>query len=77
MTPVHLERINPDRNMARFYRIDVAPTLFGETSVLRSWGRIGTLGRTTIETCASRDVAGKSVARTVEAKSRRGYVASP
>ena len=44
-TPVHLTHVNPELNMARFYGIEVQPTLFGEMSVLRSWGRIGTKGR--------------------------------
>jgi predicted DNA-binding WGR domain protein len=49
MAPDHLHKRDPDRNMARFYRVDVQPTLFGEASVARSWGRIGTAGRTAFE----------------------------
>jgi predicted DNA-binding WGR domain protein len=36
-----MTRIDPERNMARFYEIDVQPTLFGEFTVERHWGRIG------------------------------------
>ena len=36
MTPDHLQKCDPDRNMAPFYRVDVQPTLFGEASVARS-----------------------------------------
>ena len=68
-----LHRIDPEVNMARYYRVDVAPTLFGETSVLRTWGRIGTLGRTTVETCTTRRAAEASAEGTLRAKSRRGY----
>ena len=57
MALAHLHRIDPEANMARFYCIDVAATLFGEVTVLRTWGRIGTHGRTSIETCASIEVA--------------------
>ena len=37
---MHLRRIDPDRNMARFYTMSVQPTLFGEWALLREWGRI-------------------------------------
>lgn len=75
MQPVHLHRVNAEANMARFYHIDVAPTLFGEVSVLRSWGRIGTHGRTSIETCVTPEKAESAASRTLRQKVRRGYVA--
>ncbi len=43
--PVHLHRIDPERNMHRFYLLTVQPTLFGGVSVIRNWGRIGSSGR--------------------------------
>ena len=48
--PYHLyvERVDPDRNMARFYTLAIEPTLFGTPRLLRRWGRIGTLGRTKV-----------------------------
>lgn len=76
MQPVHLHRVNAEANMARFYHVDIAPTLFGEVSVLRSWGRIGTHGRTSIETCATPEEAETAVARTLRQKAQRGYVAA-
>ncbi|MGO7014944.1 WGR domain-containing protein, partial [Rhizobium johnstonii] len=41
--PYHLyiERIDPSKNMARFYALSIEPNLFGGTSLVRSWGRIG------------------------------------
>ncbi|UFW68896.1 WGR domain-containing protein (plasmid) [Rhizobium laguerreae] len=30
--------------MARYYTLAIEPTLFGETAVVRSWGRIGKCG---------------------------------
>ncbi|MVA59655.1 WGR domain-containing protein [Agrobacterium vitis] len=46
-TPYHIyvERIAPEQNMARFYALAVQPTLFGEVSLVRAWGRIGTHGQ--------------------------------
>jgi predicted DNA-binding WGR domain protein len=73
MILAHLHRINPDANVARFYCIDLAPTLFGEITVLRRWGRIGTCGRTSIETWTSEDEAEDAARRTLRQKSRRGY----
>ena len=35
---IHLRRIDPTRNMARFYAMAVQPTLFGEWSLQREWG---------------------------------------
>ena len=35
--------------MARFYKIDVQPTLFGEWAAVREWGRIGRAGTVRIE----------------------------
>ncbi|WP_082837329.1 WGR domain-containing protein [Labrenzia sp. OB1] len=43
--PVFLTRIDPHRNMARFYVLSVEPTLFGDYAVQRRWGRLGTSGR--------------------------------
>ena len=45
---IHLHRIDPSRNMARFYRVTIEKTLFDETIVRRCWGRIGTRGRSLI-----------------------------
>jgi predicted DNA-binding WGR domain protein len=73
MVLAHLHRIDPDAHMARFYSIDLAPTLFGEVTVLRRWGRIGTRGRTAIETWPSPDEAEAAANRTLRQKSRRGY----
>jgi predicted DNA-binding WGR domain protein len=73
MVLAHLHRINVRSNMARFYHVDVALTLFGEVSVLRTWGRIGTRGRTAIETCATMDEVDLRAMKTIKAKLRRGY----
>jgi len=42
---MHLTRIDPARNMARFYTMALQPTLFGEWALLKEWGRIGSAGR--------------------------------
>lgn len=45
MSAVTLTRIDTDKNMRRFYRLDMQPTLFGEYAVVREWGRIGRGGQ--------------------------------
>jgi len=35
MSTVHLARIDPARNMCRFYRLDVQPDLFGGFAVVK------------------------------------------
>ena len=74
MALAHLNRIDPAANMARFYYIDVAATLFGDVCVLRTWGRIGTHGRTRIETCATLGEAERAASQTPRQKMRRGYL---
>jgi predicted DNA-binding WGR domain protein len=64
MTAMHLARIDPEENVARFYKLDVQPTLFGEWAVVRKWGRLGRGGtvRSTPYGTASEAI-----------KQRRGY----
>lgn len=76
MQAVLLHRVKAEVDMARFYHVDIAPTLFGEVSVLRSWGRIGTHGRTSVETCVTPEEAETAAARTLRQKAQRGYVAA-
>ena len=76
MALAHLHRIHPEANMARFYCIDVAATLFGDVSVLRTWGRIGTHGRTSIETYGSFEEAERMAYQTLRQKTQRGYRAA-
>jgi hypothetical protein len=37
-----LKRVDPGRNMNRFYHLSVEPTLFCGFAVRRTWGRLGT-----------------------------------
>ena len=73
--PIDLVRIVSSENMARFYGIAVQPTLFGEVSVIRSWGRIGTRGRSVIVTYENGEQAGAARSDLEARKRRRGYAA--
>ena len=72
-TTLYLERIDPTRNMARFYAMSVQPTLFGECSLVRCWGRIGAPGRVMIETFSQPDQLVGARSKLVRQKHRRGY----
>ena len=68
-----LRRIDPSRNMARFYALSLGPSLFGDVSLTRRWGRIGTIGRQIVELHADREAALCALERIEQAKRRRGY----
>ena len=72
-TTVDLKRIDPSRNMRRFYRMSVQPDLFGGACLVREWGRIGLRGQMLIE---PHDDEGKAVTALMKlsaTKTRRGY----
>lgn len=71
--PLVLSRIDPARNMARFYALSLEPSLFGDVAVVRRWGRIGTRGRQAIALHADVSSAQAALERLARAKRRRGY----
>ena len=76
INPLHLRRIDPARNMRRFYRLDIQPDLFGRIMLMKQWGRVGTEGRMQAESFESEELAVDAMQRQAERKRRRGYVAS-
>ncbi|AGS26449.1 WGR domain-containing protein [Rhizobium etli] len=68
-----LYRIDPALNMARFYRLSIQPTLFGGSSLVRHWGRIGTMGRQKVELFDTSVEAAAAGERMAGRKLRRGY----
>lgn len=73
MTAVVLERVDVARNMMRFYRLDVQPTLFGEWSLVKEWGRIGSGGTVRSAVFDSEEAAETARARQQRTKEHRGY----
>ncbi len=71
---MHLRRIDPDRNMKRYYCLSVQPTLFGEWVLLREWGRIGSAGRVVSTRYAAEHQAAAALAAQLKAKRRHGYM---
>lgn len=73
--PYHLyvERTDPDRRMARFYALSIEETLFGQTRLVRRWGRIGTRGRTVQHSFDNELDAVSLFLDLLRAKRMRGY----
>jgi predicted DNA-binding WGR domain protein len=73
--PYHLrvQRIDPAKNMARFYTMSIEPTLFGDTSLIRNWGRIGTHGQWRVDLFAHETQAVDLFLALLRKKRRKGY----
>lgn len=68
-----LYRIDPSRNMARWYRLDIERDLFGAYCVTRAWGRVGLRGQSRSEGYASAEAALCSLDKQRLRKEQRGY----
>ena len=74
--PVTLRRIEPAKNMARFYALEVERDLFGQHVLVRRWGRIGTAGKIRLDEHTGEGEAIASLQRLQAAKRRKGYQAT-
>ena len=63
--------------MHRFYALHIAPTLFGEWSLITEWGRIGSAGKVMPRTFETEALAESAFAKRLKIKTRRGYVLGP
>ena len=70
---LYLRRVDPGRNMSRFYVLAIEPNLFGEFSLVREWGRIGKGGQVKQASFSSAEEARQMFTRLAKAKQRRGY----
>lgn len=68
-----LHRLDPDLNMARFYRVEVLPDLFGQIILERRWGRIGGRGQARAMSYPSLAQAEAAAVALIQLKTRRGY----
>jgi predicted DNA-binding WGR domain protein len=59
--------------MARFYSLEVGRDLFGRVVLVRTWGRLGTAGRTRLDEHEGEGEALAALAVMQRAKQRRGY----
>lgn len=70
---VRLEKIDPHRDMARYYEMEIASTLFGDVVLVREWGRIGRSRQRLEEWHGDAASAGRAFALMQARKQRRGY----
>jgi len=68
-----LRRLEPARNVARFYALMIERDLFGRTVLVRHWGRIGGRGRERTDEHASEGEAAVALEKLAASKRRRGY----
>ena len=68
-----LHRIRPAANEARFYFLQIGPTLTDEMAVTRVWGRLGRWQRIQVTPCTSREAAQNLARRLVRRRLQRGY----
>ena len=72
--PRCLERIVPQANMARYYAASIQETLFGDSALVREWGRIGSpQGQRRLDLYPSVAIARRELDKIVASKMRRGY----
>lgn len=69
-----LRRVDPTRNMSRFWSARLQPSLFEEVLLVRNWGRIGSRGQERSYWFSTRQAALAAFTRVTAAKTRRGYV---
>ncbi|MBA83299.1 MAG: hypothetical protein CMO01_33590 [Thalassobius sp.] len=70
----HLEKHDPEKNIARYYRMSVLPNLFGEWTLRREWGRIGRGGQTRMDLFRNQAEAESALETLSDAKRKRDYV---
>jgi predicted DNA-binding WGR domain protein len=71
--PVILRRVDATQNMARFYRMQMQPTLFGGVTLIREWGRIGQAGTCRHDQYDTAEAARSALDAARRSKLRRGY----
>jgi predicted DNA-binding WGR domain protein len=70
---VVLRRIDPAKNMARFYSLEVERDLLGRVVLVRRWGRIGTAGKVRLDEHNGEGEALAALQALQAAKRRKGY----
>ncbi|MFA1624252.1 WGR domain-containing protein [Rhizobium mongolense] len=74
---LYVERIDATKNMARYYAMSIEPTLFGEASLIRRWGRIGAGGQRMMHHFRREEDAVELFLELLRKKRSRGYRPRP
>jgi predicted DNA-binding WGR domain protein len=68
-----LTRSEPTKNLHRFYVVRLAPTLFGDWTLQREWGRSGSPGTVRLTSFESYDQAEKAERQIIKRRLSHGY----
>jgi predicted DNA-binding WGR domain protein len=68
-----LEPCDPSQDVSRFYVLRIEPSLFGDPTLVREWGRIGQRGRQRIEIHQTEAKAAEALESWLRRKQRSGY----
>jgi predicted DNA-binding WGR domain protein len=71
-TSIILRRVDASLSMARFYHMQMQPTLFGSVTLVREWGRIGQAGTCRHDQYDTAEAAKTALHALHRAKLRRG-----
>lgn len=74
---LYVERIDAEKNMARYYAMSIEPNLFGEACLIRRWGRIGATGQRREHHFAQEDEAVRLFLQLLRKRRSRGYKPKP
>lgn len=74
---LHVQRIDATKNMARFYLLSIEPTLFGNISLVRNWGRMGTRGQERVHFFENEKEALTLFLDILREKRKKGYRPAP
>lgn len=73
MTHIYLERHDTAKNLHRFYQMFVTPGIFGDWSLVREWGRVGSPGTVRKDWFDSEDEAVNAEISLCNTKQKKGY----
>ena len=74
---VHLRSIDPARNRFRYYSLRLYRDLWGQQTLIRRYGRIGTRGHMHTELVRSMSEVKIKMTKLMESKKKRGYSLIP
>jgi|ASRR01.1.fsa_nt_gi predicted DNA-binding WGR domain protein len=71
---IHLKCIDPARNKKRYYSLSLQANLFGEISLIRHWGRLGSKrGQSKTDFYPNGREAQTAMQALIRQKQRKGY----
>ena len=73
MNYLYLVRHDDDKNMHRFYQVFVTPGIFGDWSLVREWGRVGSPGTVRKDWFDTEGEAIMAKQALCDAKRKKGY----